>query len=185
MADQLPPEQTHLLRPVVVVGMMGCGKTAVGTELARQLGVPFLDSDTEIERAANTSVAEIFNRDGEPFFRKKESQVLERLLKGPPCILSTGGGAFLSAHNRDLIHRFGVSVWLDAPLEVLWARVRNKTTRPLLMTDNPRQTLTDLLKARVPFYEQAQLCVPTDGKVSVSEMAHRVQDTLRNHHIVK
>lgn len=181
MADNPPsPGATapRLLKTVVLVGMMGCGKTAVGTELARQLAVPFLDSDAEIEKAANAPVAEIFARHGEPFFRDKESRVLERLLQGAPCILSTGGGAFLAQRNRDLIAAQGVSVWLQAPLEVLWARVRHKTTRPLLMTENPRQTLSDLLDARQPSYELAHVAVPTDGKVSIPDMAQRVVHSL-------
>ena len=157
---------------------MGCGKTAVGTELARQLHVPFVDSDAEIEKAANAPVAEIFARDGEPFFRDKESRVLDRLLQGAPCILSTGGGAFLAQRNRDLIAAHGIAVWLEAPLEVLWARVRHKSTRPLLMTDNPRQTLSDLLAARQPSYAMAHLAVPTDGKVSIPYMAQRVLNSL-------
>jgi shikimate kinase len=106
----------RLRKTVVLVGMMGAGKTAVGTALARLLAVPFLDSDEEIVRAANRSIAEIFERDGEPFFRARETEVLSRLLHGEPCVLSTGGGAFLAAVNRELIHQNGVSVWLRARL---------------------------------------------------------------------
>ena len=184
MADHSRPEPLghgRLTKTVVLVGMMGCGKTAVGSELSRQLQVPFLDSDAEIEKAANAPVAEIFARDGEAFFRDKETLVLKRLLLGPPCILSTGGGAFLAARNRDLITRHGVSVWLDAPLDVLWARVRHKTTRPLLMTDNPKQTFTDLYTKRQPSYALANLSVSADGKVSIADMAQRVQDSLRTY----
>ncbi|MDR0808093.1 MAG: shikimate kinase, partial [Gemmobacter sp.] len=119
----------RLRKTVVLVGMMGAGKTAVGTALARILAVPFCDSDEEIVKAAQCSIAEIFERDGEPFFRDRESEVIARLLRGRPCILSTGGGAFLSLRNRDLIAGTGISVWLRADLDLLWQRVRHKSTR--------------------------------------------------------
>jgi shikimate kinase len=162
-----------------MVGMMGAGKTAVGTALARQLAVPFVDSDEEIVRAANRSIAEIFERDGEPFFRARESEVIGRLLRGDPCVLSTGGGAFLSASNRQLIHEAGVSVWLRADLDLLWQRVRHKTTRPLLRTANPRETLRDLNETRLPFYAQADLTVDSSPDLSVEDMAERVAQALR------
>ncbi len=111
---------TRLLRPVVLVGMMGAGKTAVGTQLAKLLQVPFLDSDEELVRAAQRSVAEIFARDGEAFFRARESEVLARLMAGPVAVISTGGGAFVSQANRDMIARSAVSVWLKADLDLLW-----------------------------------------------------------------
>lgn len=157
-----------------MVGMMGAGKTAVGRALAARLGVPFRDSDHEIELAANMSVAEIFDRDGEAFFRRKESQVIGRLLDGGPCVLSTGGGAFLLPGNRRMISQRGVSVWLNADLEVLWARVRRKDTRPLLRTPDPRATLRALYRARVPIYAQADLEVISDDSVSIEEMVDRV-----------
>ncbi|ULB09724.1 shikimate kinase [Cereibacter azotoformans] len=167
----------RLKKTVVMVGMMGAGKTAVGTALARALAVPFLDSDEEIERAANRTIAEIFARDGEPFFREKESQVLTRLLKGTPCVLSTGGGAFMAEANRRMIREQGVSVWLKADLEVLWQRVRHKATRPLLRTPNPRETLRALLEARDPVYAQADLVVES-GEGTVEQMAVRVREAL-------
>ncbi len=164
----------RLLRTVVMVGMMGAGKTAVGRALAARLGVPFKDSDHEIELAANMSVAEIFERDGEAFFRRKESQVIRRLLDGDPCVLSTGGGAFLLPENRRMISHRGVSVWLNADLDVLWARVRRKDTRPLLRTPDPCATLRALYRARVPVYAQADLEVISDDSVSIERMVDRV-----------
>lgn len=164
----------RLKKTVVMVGMMGAGKTAVGTALARFLGVPFLDSDEEIVRAANRSIAEIFERDGEAFFRARETEVLSRLLTGSPCVLSTGGGAFLAEANRDLIAASGVSVWLRADLDLLWQRVRHKTTRPLLKTDNPRETLTRIYEARVPVYALADLAVDSAPDLSVEDMARKV-----------
>ena len=170
--------KVRLKKTVVMVGMMGAGKTAVGTMLARLLAVPFLDSDEEIVRAANRSIAEIFERDGEPFFRARETEVLNRLLHGTPCILSTGGGAFLAPANRALIHEAGISVWLRADLDLLWQRVRHKTTRPLLRTANPRETLRGLYEARLPAYALADLAVDAAAEYSVEEMAGRVAAAL-------
>jgi shikimate kinase len=164
----------RLHKTVVMVGMMGAGKTAVGAALARLLDVAFLDSDDEIVRAADRSIAEIFERDGEPFFRARETEVLARLLRATPSVLSTGGGAFLSDRNRALIKATGVSVWLRADLDLLWHRVRHKTTRPLLRTPNPRETLRALYEARVPLYECADLIVDSAADLSVDEMAQRV-----------
>ena len=169
----------QLAKTVVMVGMMGAGKTAVGTALAKALGVDFRDSDEEIIRAANRSIAEIFERDGEAFFRAREAEVISRLLRGSPCVLSTGGGAFLSEANRQLIHEVGVSVWLRADLDLLWQRVRHKTTRPLLRTANPRETLRALYEARLPFYAKADLTVDSAADLSVDDMAVRVREALR------
>lgn len=168
----------NLKKTVVLVGMMGAGKTAVGSQMSRILGVPFLDSDEEIEKAANMTVAEIFARDGEPFFREKESQVLSRLLRGRPCILSTGGGAYLRGANRAAISERGVAVWLKADLDLLWQRVRHKTTRPLLRTANPRATLSQLLEERAPIYEIAEIMVKAEGGCSIELMATRVLEAL-------
>ncbi len=168
----------RLQKSVVLVGMMGAGKTAVGTQLARILSVPFIDSDDAIVSAANRSIAEIFERDGEPFFRQKETQVIGRLLEGPPCVLSTGGGAFMSPLNREMIGAQGVSVWLSADLELLWQRVRHKTTRPLLHTANPRATLKEIFDQRVPVYALADLKVDAAPELSIDDMARRVREAL-------
>ncbi|WP_353344051.1 shikimate kinase [Aquicoccus sp. SU-CL01552] len=164
----------RLKKTIVMVGMMGAGKTAVGRALAARLGVPFLDSDHEIEEAANMTIPEIFARDGEAFFRKKEAQVIARLLVDARGVLSTGGGAFLSAENRKTISDKGVSVWLNADLPVLWGRVRHRDTRPLLKTPDPKATLRDLYEQRVPFYAEADLAVVSDAQVSVEGMVDRV-----------
>ena len=168
----------RLKKTIVMVGMMGAGKTAVGTQLARILGVPFLDSDEEIVKAANRTIAEIFERDGEPFFRAKEAQVIARLLHGEPAVLSTGGGAFLQAGNRAAISASGVSVWLKADLDLLWARVRHKTTRPLLRTPDPRGTLAELLAVRGPVYALADLTVESRPEYSIEAMAETVAAAL-------
>ena len=153
---------------------MGSGKTAVGSALARLLAVPFLDSDAEIVQASNMTIPEIFERDGEAFFREKESQVIERLLESERGILSTGGGAFMSASNREMISRLGVSVWLRADMELLWSRVRHKTTRPLLQTNDPYKTLREIGAAREPIYAMADLTVDADPNYSIDEMAQKV-----------
>ena len=176
--DAKSPRKYHLLRTVVMVGMMGAGKTAVGRALAAKLGVRFLDSDAEIEAAANLSVPEIFERDGEAFFRRRESEVIARLLDGVPGILSTGGGAFLAEANRKLISERGLSLWLDADIDLLWHRVKHKDTRPLLRTANPRATLRELYEARVPLYRQADMSVTCDKSLSIDAMANRVIDAL-------
>jgi shikimate kinase len=168
----------QLKKTVVLIGMMGAGKTAVGTALARLLGVPFLDSDAEIEKAANRSIAEIFERDGEPFFRQKEAQVIARLLETRKGILSTGGGAYLREENRRAISERGVAVWLRAPVDLLWTRVRHKDTRPLLRTADPYATLVDLASRREPAYAQAEVIVDAQASYSVDEMAAKVAERL-------
>ena len=168
-----------LLKTVVLVGMMGDGKTAVGRALAARLGVAFLDSDAEIERAANMNIAEIFERDGERFFRDKETRVIERLLEGPPCVLSTGGGAFLAERNREIISANGVSLVLVADVDVLWQRVRHKDTRPLLRTENPRVTLEEIYAARMPIYALADLSVTSDAGTTIEDMVTRVTAVLK------
>jgi len=157
---------------------MGAGKTAVGRALAQRLDVPFLDSDAEIEKAANMSIAEIFSRDGEPFFREKEAQVIERLLDEERGILSTGGGAYLAERNRAVISQKGVAVWLDADLSLLWSRVKHKDTRPLLRTPDPKATLRDIFNARVPVYQLSDLSVKAAPQFSIEDMAERVVDVL-------
>lgn len=167
-----------LRKPVVLVGMMGSGKTAVGRALAEMLAVPFLDSDHEIERAASATISEIFARDGEPFFRDREAEVILRLLQGPPAVLSTGGGAWMQPRNREAIGRHGASVWLDADLPLLWSRVQHKDTRPLLRTADPRATLEQIYHDRVPAYQLADLRVAACASYEVRDMALAVREAL-------
>ena len=179
MADIPNPNVRYtLVKTVVMVGMMGAGKTAVGRALAQRLGVAFLDSDAEIEVAANRSVPEIFERDGEAFFRSRETQIIERLLIEKRCILSTGGGAFLSEKNRTNISAQGISVWLNVDIELLWSRVRSKDTRPLLRTDDPRGTLKNIYDQRVPIYSLADLTVGSAPEYSIEDMVDQVIDAL-------
>lgn len=164
----------RLKKTVALIGMMGSGKTAIGTATAKALGVPFLDSDAEIEAAANMTVPEIFERFGEPFFRDRETQVVARLLEEETGIVSTGGGAYLDAGNRAMISQKGVAVWLRADLPLLWSRVRHKDTRPLLRTADPRATLAALLEARTPLYAEADLVVDASPDYSIEDMTGQV-----------
>lgn len=161
-------------RKIVLIGMMGAGKTAIGTDLSRRLQVPFVDTDAEIERAAAMTITEIFARDGEEFFRDRESQVLARVLMGPPCVVSTGGGAWMRAENRDRIAESGVSVWLNPDLDTLWHRVKMRPTRPLLQTPDPRGTLERLLAERLPIYQLADIAVSVRRADTVEQTTERV-----------
>jgi shikimate kinase len=147
-------------RSIVLVGMMGVGKSSVGRRLAARLAVPFVDADTEIEKAAGMSIADIFSRHGEADFRSGEARVIVRLLEGGPQVLSTGGGAFMNLNTRNAIQGKGVSIWLKAELDVLLRRInKRRNDRPLLQTADPAQTLRDLLSEREPIYAQADLTV--------------------------
>ena len=164
-------------RWIVLVGLMGAGKSAVGRVVASRLHVRFVDADAEIERAAAMPVAEIFARDGEAFFRAREAEVIERLLAGRPGVLATGGGAWLSEANRRVIDAVATSVWLDADADTLWSRVRRqrgRETRPLLATEDPRATLARLAAERAPLYALARARVVSGPDLSVAEVAERV-----------
>jgi len=164
----------RLTRHIVLIGMMGSGKTAIGGELARRLRVPFADSDAEIEAAAAMSISEIFARDGESFFRAREAQVLARLLAGRPGVISTGGGAWMQPANREAIAARGLSVWLNCDPETLWARVRQRPTRPLLQTPDPKGTLLRLLEERSPVYALAELQFQSRAGDSIEASTRRL-----------
>ena len=159
-------------RSIVLVGMMGVGKSSIGRRLAARLGVPFVDADAEIEKAAGMSIADIFARHGEVDFRSGEARVIARLLDGGPQVLATGGGAVMNADTRAAIKAKGVSIWLSAEFDVLMRRInKRKNDRPLLQTADPAATLRELLVAREPVYAQADLTVqsrevPHDAIVS-------------------
>ncbi|WP_180898049.1 shikimate kinase [Martelella soudanensis] len=146
-------------RNLILVGLMGAGKSAIGKLVAAQLALPYIDTDHEIESAAQMTIADIFAAYGEPEFRALETRVIERVLAEGPAIVSTGGGAFINPVNRELIARSGLSLWLNADLETLWDRVRRRHTRPLLKTENPKQTLKDLMDSRYPVYAEADITV--------------------------
>jgi shikimate kinase len=147
-------------RSIVLVGMMGVGKSSVGRRLAARLSIPFVDADSEIENAAKMTIPEIFARHGEPYFRSGEARVIARLLESGPQVLATGGGAFMNADTRALVKQKGVSVWLHADLDVLMRRTsKRRSDRPLLQTEDPAQTLRALLAEREPTYALADLTV--------------------------
>ena len=146
-------------RSVVLVGMMGAGKTSVGKRLAAKLGLPFVDADAEIEAGAQLTIPEIFERFGETYFREGERKVIARLLTSGPMVLATGGGAFMNATTRENIARHGVSIWLKPSFDILLARVRKKSNRPLLKTANPEETLRRLLEERSPVYALADFTI--------------------------
>jgi shikimate kinase len=146
-------------RSIVMIGMMGAGKSSIGKRLAARLGIPFADADAAIEEAAGMSVADIFEAHGEPSFRSGEARVIARLLDNGPQVLATGGGSFVNRDTRARIHEKGISVWLKADVEVLLRRVKRRDNRPLLRNDDPAATLTALLAGREPFYSEADLTV--------------------------
>ncbi|WP_340150747.1 shikimate kinase [uncultured Sneathiella sp.] len=151
-------------RPIVLVGLMGAGKSSIGRRLASQLGLPFKDADAEIEAASNLTVAEFFEMHGEAAFREGERKVIARLLREPRHVLATGGGAFMDRKTRALIAKKGCSIWLRAELDVIYKRCMKRNNRPLLKTGNPKATLKKLMDERYPVYAEADITVDSgDG----------------------
>ena len=181
-----PPRDTTLApalgpRSIVLVGMMGAGKSSIGRRLAGRLGIPFVDADVEIEQAAGMSIADIFEAHGEPAFRAGEARVIARLLEHGPQVLATGGGAFMNPQTRTKIRDKGISVWLKADVDVLTRRLRRRSDRPLLKTADPIATLTNLLAERDPVYGEADLTVisrDVSHEVIVDEIATAVRGKL-------
>jgi len=160
--DGLPPAILASLGPrsIVLIGMMGVGKSSIGRRLGARLAIPFVDADAEIEKAAGMSIADIFARHGEAAFRSGEARVIARLLNGGPQVLATGGGAVMNPATRALIQQRGVSIWLSAEFELLLRRIsKRKAERPMLQTADPAATLRELLAEREPIYAQADLTV--------------------------
>lgn len=148
-------------RSVVFVGLMGAGKTAIGRKVAAALGIPFLDSDHEIETASRMSIPELFERYGETEFRALEQRVIARILENGPQVLSTGGGAYMSSQTRQTIAERGIAIWLKAELDVLMERVGKKQNRPLLKNPDPRAVMQRLMQERYPVYAEADVTVLT------------------------
>jgi shikimate kinase len=167
-------------RPIVLVGMMGAGKTTIGRRLAAKLGRSFIDSDEEVERAAGMSIEDIFASHGEADFRAGEARVISRLLREGDIVLGTGGGAFINPETRALIREEGISVWIRADFELLFARVSRRSNRPLLKTANPRETLKALIEARYPIYAEADVTV-LSRDVPQDQVANDVVDALIAH----
>ena len=175
------PAAFRLSRTLVLVGLMGAGKTSVGKRLAGLLGVGFTDSDHEIVEAAGMSIPEIFASLGEPAFRDGERRVIMRLLGERPAVLATGGGAFIEPRTRAEIRAHATSVWLKADLDLLWDRVRDRPGRPLLRTPNPRGTLSDLLDRRYPVYAEADVTVDSRRGATHEAMARTIIAAVQAH----
>lgn len=160
----MTPPLPEIHRTLVLVGLMGAGKSCIGRRLATRLDLPFVDADKEIEEAAGCSIPEIFERHGEQAFRDGERRVILRLLDGPTCVLATGGGAFMDPRTREAIRARGISIWLRADLDLLVRRVARRNDRPLLQVDDPRRKLEELMAIRYPVYAEADLTVDSqDG----------------------
>tara|TARA_B100000614_G_scaffold260908_1_gene289011 strand:+ start:1965 stop:2594 length:630 start_codon:yes stop_codon:yes gene_type:complete len=166
-------------KTIVLVGIMGAGKTTVGKILADRIGIQFVDADQEIERAAGCTITDIFEKYGEAEFRKGEERVISRILSGQPCVLATGGGAFMSQATRLLIKKTATSVWLRVSFEVLAKRLEKRSGRPLLQTVDPQQTLRALINKRYPIYNDADLIVDAKDDavdITVSKVAECLGD---------
>ena len=171
----------RLVRPIVLIGLMGAGKSSVGLRLAEALHAPFRDSDSEIEKAANLTVPEIFAKYGEPDFRDGERKVIARLLAEGPMVLATGGGAFMNDRTRAEIEKRAVSVWLKADLDLLVSRTAGRTHRPLLNRGNPREILRGLIDERHPVYAKADVTVVSRAGQTHEQMANRIITALKKH----
>lgn len=168
-------------RSIVLVGMMGAGKSSIGRKLAARLGLTFSDADTEIEAAAGMAIADIFDIRGEAEFRSGEARVIARLLEGGPQVLATGGGAFMNPDTRALIASRAISVWLKADFDVLLKRIRRRNDRPLLKTPDPDATLKKLMDERYPIYAQADIVIESRDvlhEIIVDEIAAALRDFL-------
>lgn len=169
-------------RSVVLVGMMGAGKSSVGRKLGGRLGLPFIDADTKIEEAAGMSIPDIFETRGEAEFRAGEARVIARLLDGGPQVLATGGGAYMNPETRALIRDKGVSVWLKADFDVLMKRIKRRTDRPMLKTADPAATLKHLMEVRYPIYAEANVTVESREvmhEVIVEEILERLRAVVK------
>jgi shikimate kinase len=171
--------RTRASQTIVLVGLMGSGKSSIGRRLAERLGLPFVDADAEIEAAAGCSIEDFFERYGEEEFRKGERRVMKRLLAGPVHVLSTGGGAFIDAESRATIREAGISVWLRADLSTLVDRVARRNDRPLLKDGDPEEILKSLMAERYPIYAEADITVDsTDGppRITVDRVTKALDD---------
>jgi shikimate kinase len=167
-------------RSIVLVGLMGAGKSSIGRRLAHRLGLPFVDADTEIEKAADLTIPEIFEKHGEAYFRAGEVRVVARILDAGPQVLATGGGAYMNPETRARIRERGISLWLRAELDVLMKRVKRRGDRPLLKADDPRAVLKRLMDERYPVYAEADLTVES-REASHEEVVDDVLAALAGH----
>ncbi|QDH17502.1 3-dehydroquinate synthase [Swingsia samuiensis] len=170
----------HISKTIVLIGMMGAGKTTIGRRLAHVLNLPFVDADAEIERAAGCTIPEIFTKHGESFFRKGERRVIQRLIKGPPCILATGGGAWMDPQTRDLVRKYALSIWLRVPIDVLIKRVSGRHGRPLLAQGDLHETMTRLVAIRYPIYAEADIIIDC-GEETVDQGVKHVHNAIADY----
>ncbi len=167
-------------RPIVLVGLMGAGKSTVGRRLAKRLGLPFVDSDVEIEVASGSPTAELFERFGEHDFRDGERRLVARLVEGDVRVIATGGGAFVDPRTRQLLNERAITVWLDAPIDVLAERTSRRNNRPLLHTSDPAATLARLAKERRQSYEEAHIHIRSGGGAH-ADVVESIVAALRDH----
>jgi len=167
-------------RSLVMVGLMGCGKSSVGKRLALKLGLPFIDADEEIEQVAQKTINEIFADHGEAFFRDREGKVIARLLASGPQVLATGGGAFINPETRAKIKESGITIWLKAELPVLLRRVNKRDTRPLLKNGDAEAVMRALMAARYPIYAEADITIESKD-VPHDSIVAEVIETLSGH----
>jgi shikimate kinase len=176
----MAPKGMPIDRSIVLVGLMGVGKSTIGRRLAQRLGLGFVDSDDAIELAAGASVSELFERYGEDSFRDGERRLVARLLEGPAQVIATGGGAYMDATTRRLLNERALTVWLDAPVDVLVKRTARRNTRPLLANGSPAETLTRLAVERTPIYAEAHIhATSADG--AHSEVVEAIVRAVQQH----
>ena len=187
--EKISNKRDHAPKKIIVlVGIMGAGKSTVGKILADRLGMQFIDADQEIEHAAGCTITDFFEKYGEVEFRKGEERVISRILAGEPCILATGGGAFMSEATRLLIKKMARSVWLRVSFEVLAKRLEKRSDRPLLQTTDPQQTLKALIKKRYPIYNDADFIVDAENDgvdITVSKVIECLGDYCYSEQLVE
>ena len=187
--EKISNKRDHAPKKIIVlVGIMGAGKSTVGKILADRLGMRFFDADQEIERAAGCTITDFFEKYGEVEFRKGEERVISRILAGEPCVLATGGGAFMSEATRLLIKKIATSVWLRVSFEVLAKRLEKRFDRPLLQTADPQQTLKALIKKRYPIYNDADFIVDAENDgvdITVSKVIECLGDYCYSEQLVE
>lgn len=169
-------------RSIVMVGLMGCGKSSVGRRLAGALGLTFIDADEEIEKAAGKSIPEIFSDHGEAYFRDGERRVIQRLLRSGPQVLATGGGAFINRETREAVKAHGISIWLKAEIDILMVRVLKRSNRPLLKAGDPHAIMRRLMAERYPIYAEADITIisrDVDHDVIVAEAIVELAKSLK------
>ena len=174
----------YLSHTVALIGLMGAGKTTLGRHFAKSLSIDFVDSDEEIVKRAGISIREIFELGGEEKFRNIEQRVMVEILKRPPMVLSTGGGAFISPHNREILNSNAITIWLRAKPETLISRMENLKNRPLLAKGDPLLTLSDLHREREPYYRRAHVVIDTDN-LSSGQSLKTLASELKERNILK